>query len=204
MQGINCPRCDLPSEWLSTTNEWEYYCSFCVVRFNKHGEFMDIKEGIKSKVPRLENKTRSVLQDWVMELPLRAQGTLLTCVRGCDLTPKHPLDSTERTLVAFLRYCFMVPADPREVDKEPGCFFQSKPPKKWKASELGHYPLHWYSHMMHSVEVIGYCHPDHLIRAECLEIYMKLVDSLHLRHEKISDLYDRLMEDRITQGNVVS
>ena len=27
----------------------------------------------------------SVLQDWVMKLPLRAQGTILTGIRGCDL-----------------------------------------------------------------------------------------------------------------------
>ena len=27
---------------------------------------------------------KSVLQDWVMELPLRFQGTLLTAVRGCE------------------------------------------------------------------------------------------------------------------------
>src|SRR5258706_71297 len=30
----------------------------------------------------------SVLQDWVMALPLREQGTLLTAVRGCDDEPK--------------------------------------------------------------------------------------------------------------------
>lgn len=58
---------------------------------------------------------RSVLQDWVMELPLREQGTLLTIVRGCDLTPKLPLDSIERRLVGALRFAIMIPADPREV-----------------------------------------------------------------------------------------
>jgi hypothetical protein len=54
---------------------------------------------------------RSVLQDWVMELQLREQGTLLTGIRGCDLTPKIPLDSTERQLVGFLRFLVMVPHD---------------------------------------------------------------------------------------------
>jgi hypothetical protein len=44
----------------------------------------------------LTNRRVSVLQDWVTELPLREQGTLLTSVRGCDLTPKYPLDSQER------------------------------------------------------------------------------------------------------------
>src|SRR5438045_2666376 len=97
---------------------------------------------------------KSVLQDWVMNLPLREQGTLLTCVRGCDLTPKMPLDSLERKLVGALRAAFMNPADPREVDFELGSFFVSKPPQWFKASELGHYPLHWVSHVMHSAEVI--------------------------------------------------
>jgi hypothetical protein len=87
----------------------------------------------------------SVLQPWVADLPLRAQGTLLTCVRGCDLTPKYPLDSTARQLVGALRHAFLVPADPREVDSEPGCFLISKPPMDFKASELGHYPWHWLS-----------------------------------------------------------
>lgn len=87
--------------------------------------------------------SQSVLQNWVMELPLREQGVLLTGARGCDLTPKLPLlDSTERQLVGFLRYCFMNPADPREVGYEPGAFFQPGPPQDWKASEFGHYPLH--------------------------------------------------------------
>src|SRR3954454_21414152 len=102
----------------------------------------------------------SVLQPWVAELPLRAQGTLLTGIRGCDLAPKmlSSIDeahgcstgecSAERHLVAFLRYCVLVPADIREVDI-PGAWFQSDPPTDWKPSQFGHYPLHWFSHLMH-------------------------------------------------------
>ena len=77
---------------------------------------------------------RSVLQDWVMELPLRFQGTLLTSVRGCDDEPKSWTKtgvafSQGRRLTAYIRCCFMNPADPREVDHEEGAFFQSRPPK---------------------------------------------------------------------------
>jgi hypothetical protein len=146
----------------------------------------------------------SVLQDWVMELPLREQGTLLTGVRGCDLTPKLPLSSTERRLVAFLRYTFLNPADVREVGYEVGAFFQPEPPTDWKASELGHYPVHYYAHLMHAYEVVGYRHPLSEVRGEARGIYNKLVIGLHLFPESKGMMVQRLSEDRIKKGTVVS
>lgn len=186
----------------------------------------------------------SVLQDWVMELPLRAQGTLLTGVRGCDPAPKTPgaIDerygcstgecSAERSLSAFLRYCILVPADPREVDV-PGAWFQSRPPGDWKPSAFGHYPLHWYSHLMHSFEVVGYCHPSGRMEeftsfsdahewttpagwapkdglggyteaARALSIYFRLAHGLHLEPESRAQMLERLTEDRIANDTVVS
>ena len=121
----------------------------------------------------------SVLQPWVMELPLREQGTLLTGVRGCDVCPKLPLDATERKLVSYLRWTFMVPFAEAEVDLAPGAFFQSTPPTdyQWRASELGHYPQHWYSHLMHCYEVVAYRHPAEPISAHCRWTYFKLVET---------------------------
>lgn len=157
----------------------------------------------------------SVLQDWVMELPLRAQGTLLTGVRGCDLAPKMPQSiverwgcstgecSPERHLVAHLRWCFMVPADAREVDV-PGAFFQSKPPENWKPSQFGHYPQHWYSHIMHCFEIIGNCHPDFKVSDRAYGIYVRLVRNMHLEPESYTTMMNRLQEDRIEADTVVS
>lgn len=158
----------------------------------------------KFESTRIPNPRRSVLQDWVMELPLREQGTLLTCVRGCDLTPKLPLDSTARRLVSALRHAFMVPADPREVDAEPGSFFVSRAPIDWKASELGHYPQHWLSHVMHSAEVIGYRHPNRIVRETWYAIYAKLARSMHLNPETFEQFEERLSEDRLVTGEIVS
>lgn len=147
---------------------------------------------------------KSVLQDWVMRLPLREQGTLLTGVRGCDLTPKYPLDSIERLLVGHLRWAFLNPADPREVDREPGCFFISKPLPKFKASALGQYPQHWYSHLMHCYEVVGYRHPDKDVAMEFFRVYTQLAHNLHLTPETRQQMIERLGEDRIAKGTVVS
>lgn len=157
----------------------------------------------------------SVLQDWVMRLPLRAQGTLLTGVRGCDLAPKNPVciderygcstgeATAERQLVAFLRFCILNPADAREVDV-PGAWFSSKPPAKWKPSQFGHYPQHWYSHLLHCFEVVGYTHPDDDLRGEAEAIYRRLVSNLHLNVETAEEMLERLEEDRIERGTVVS
>ena len=147
----------------------------------------------------------SVLQDWVMELPLRAQGTLLTGIRGCDLAPKNSTEeeTPERRLVAFLRYCVMNPADPREVDI-PYAFFQSKPPAKWKPSQFGHYPQHWYAHVMHCFEVVGYLHPHPRLGEMAYAIYARLVRNLHLDVETKEQMLARLTEDRIATDTVVS
>lgn len=156
-----------------------------------------------------ETQMKSVLQDWVMELPLRAQGTLLTGVRGCDFEAKEwdsqgIAYSPGRRLTAFIRYCFMMPADEREIDYTEGSFFQSQPPNPFKPSEFGHLPQHWYSHAMHCLEIIGYCHPDDETKLKARNLYHEMVRNLHLEAESMSDMMTRLTEDRIKTNTVVS
>lgn len=58
---------------------------------------------------------KSVLQDWVTELPgLRHQGVLISAVRGCDTAARH---SADKKLVRSLR-CAVLNAfvgDPEKV-----------------------------------------------------------------------------------------
>lgn len=156
----------------------------------------------------LDNPKISVLQPWVMELPLREQGTLLTAVRGCDDEPKlwtsrGVADSPGRRLTAFIRWCFLVPVDVREVDV-PGAFFQRNPPHPFKPSEFGHLPQHWYSHIMHALEVVGYRHPRRDVADHAFHLYMLMVHNLHLNIETAKQFENRLSEDRIDSGTVVS
>lgn len=151
----------------------------------------------------------SVLKDWVVELPLRFQGTLLTAVRGCDDEPKEwtrtgVAFSQGRRLTAYIRFCFMNPADPREVDAVEGAFFQSKPPMPFKPSQFGHLPQHWYAHAMHALEIIAYHHPVALIRREALQLYSAMVHSFHLNPETPEQQWKRLTEDRVAKGEIVS
>lgn len=152
---------------------------------------------------------QSVLQDWVVELPLRFQGTLLTAVRGCDDEPKQwtrtgVAFSQTRRLTAFIRFCFMNPADPREVDAEEGAFFMSEPPRPFKPSNFGHLPEHWYAHAMHALEIIGYHHPVTSTRNQAHVLYVAMVHNLHLNVETKEQQWTRLTEDRIATNTVVS
>jgi hypothetical protein len=164
------------------------------------GVEMSVREALDKIIPN------SVLQPWVMQLPRREQGVLLTAVRGCDLTPKYPLDSVERRLVGAVRHAFMVPADSREVDLAPGCFFISQipDPERFKPSAMGHYPQHWVSHILHAIEVLGYRHPVTSRREMWFALYVKLCHSLHLNPETKIEMVTRLSEDRIKKGTVVS
>ncbi len=147
---------------------------------------------------------QSVLQPWVMQLPRREQGVLLTATRSCD-TSEKPFEGTTnvRKLITFLRYTFMVPADKREVGIT-GAFMSSQPPLQWKASEFGHYAVHWYGHFMHAYQVVAYRHPDHVIAHQARHIYLWMVESLHLHPEPKEEMITRLSEDRIKSGKVVS
>jgi hypothetical protein len=148
---------------------------------------------------------KSILQDWVMELPFREQATILTGVRGCDVVPKLPYDSLPRQLAGYLRFLALNPADEREVGIV-GAFFQSSSPdlKEHKMSELGHLPQHWYAHIMHAYEVCAYRLDDKNHRSEAGKIYESMTHNLHLPVEKREDMIVRLSEDRIKKGTVVS
>jgi hypothetical protein len=155
---------------------------------------------------------RSVIREWVMGLPRREQGLLMTAIRGCDLAPKNKDNEEnnkgqppERALVAYLRWLVMVPADEREVDI-PGAFMrkQAPHPDSWKPSMFEHYPMHWYTHLMHAFEVVGYRHPDIRVKGNAQAIYKRMVEALHLHPETAQEMAERLSRDRFAAKTVVS
>jgi hypothetical protein len=78
------------------------------------------------------------------------------------------------------------------------------PPWPFKPSEFGHLPQHWYSHVMHALEIISYKHPDVGIAQITRQLYEMMVHSMHLNIETEEQLDTRLTEDRIVKGTVVS
>jgi hypothetical protein len=140
---------------------------------------------------------KSVLRDWVMELPLRHQGVLIAAIRGCDGVPK---ENSAKPIIRALRYVVLNPADEREVGV-PSAFMIpgfSDDELRGFLKDWDHYPVHFVQHLMHACEVVGYCfHGERFLIA-----YFRMVDKLHLNPETFDDMNDRLTEDRIAKyGN---
>ena len=148
-------------------------------------------------------QSQSILQSWVMEMPLRHQGVLLAAVRGCDNAPK---ENSAKPIVRAIRGAFMNPADPREVGM-PSSFMS------WGLMEFevtnflkywDHYPIHFIQHLMHAAQVIGYKHSANLIRMQFLDLYLRMVKKLHVNPERIEEMDSRLTEDRIAKYNAAN
>jgi hypothetical protein len=155
---------------------------------------------------------RSVLQDWVMELPLMQQTVLLTGVRGPDGLPKyHP---TKYVLRWFRRCVLLSAMDQRvltnPVDTGGGSFtgpsVVARHADDWRRAmdgrvsdylqALDEVPHHFQLHLMHAVEILGYKHPDEQTRAWWHSVYLRLVHDMHLWPETEEQLDARLGDDR--------
>jgi hypothetical protein len=146
---------------------------------------------------------RSILQDWVTALPIRYQGTLLAALRGCDGVPKNDVS---KTIARGIRSVTLNPADDRELKHKGGYMsFELEeliPAIHQFGKNMDHYPLHFVTHVLHAIEVIGYQHPTLTVSAKFTTAYKYLVRKLHLRPEPPMDLHDRMTEDRIANGTV--
>jgi hypothetical protein len=147
---------------------------------------------------------KSVLQDWVVNLPgLRHQGVLLTVVRGCDTAPK---EDASKALTRCLRDAFLNAfvgdaakaktfierVDGAELSRRQAEFLWS----------LDQYPLHYVTHVIHAAEIVGYFHPDDDLRLMWNIFYVKACRKLHLYPESMNQLNDRLLaeEERFAEA----
>lgn len=160
---------------------------------------------------------KSVLQDWVQTLTFMQQTVLLTAVRGPDGSPKY---GPTKMLLRWYRRCILVssldgmtlenpydgrggsfmgpsyklPIDPiyaghdwrDELDRIVGEYLR----------ELDALPHHFQLHFMHAAEIVGYKHPDELIRNWWHKVYRRLVHDMHLWPESEDQLDRRLGDSR--------
>lgn len=122
------------------------------------------------------------------------QSVLISSVRGPDGIKKdHPV----KVLCRWLRRCFLLSAfdgraltDPYELGG--GSF--TGPCRTDEVKNLDHavelylrsideLPHHFQLHLMHSAEILGYKHPDILIKNWWHQFYLKIVNDAHLRPE---------------------
>ena len=141
----------------------------------------------------------SVLQHWVMQMPIMMQSTLLLGLRGCD-TPYMP---ETKKIIKWLRGLTFIPGNPDNVKEFMGSL-DNVPPIYEKGSvnrELDVAPHHFYSHLLHSLQVVAYMHPNEDVSNAAYCRFKALCDLMHLPIEEKSDFFLRL-KDRKWPGGV--
>lgn len=157
-----------------------------------------------------------VIQPWVFNLSFMQQTVLLTAVRGPDGLPKY---GGVKMLLRWYRRCILMSSLDGRILRTPheeggGSFMgPSYNPAlgaqdgwTWRdrmddvaadyLRELDAIPHHFQLHLLHSVEIVGYKHPDAAIRAWFRDLYLRLVHDMHLFPESEEQLDDRLNDTR--------
>lgn len=128
----------------------------------------------------------SVLQDWLVKLPIRMQSTLILGLRGPDT---HRADHVKQ-LTRWLRGVTFKPGNPKNVAEFMGSVPCEIIEKSDVAKELEFCTQHYYSHLMHAFEVVACKHPNpdiaHIarIRFEQLCVLMHLIPESWVAFDK--------------------
>lgn len=149
----------------------------------------------------------SVLQPWVEDLSFMQQSVLITSIRGCDGLAKYHVS---KFLLRWLRRCVLYSAfakraltDPYEDDK--GNFTGKIPKDKFSDIEalfkayldnVDDVAHHFHMHIVHAAEIIGYMHPDPIIRGQWLAFYHDCCKDLHMNPETVEHMRTRLGDSR--------
>lgn len=157
---------------------------------------------------------RNVVQYWLCTLPFMQQAVLLSAIRGPDGAPKfHPC----KPLMKWYRRCIVLCAmDGKSfVDPfTPGGGSFTGPSKSVDPTDLNHavsqwplymvpvvdayleardeLPHHFQMHAMHAFEIIGYRHPNLVIRDFWNSVYVRIVRAMHLSVETLDQMNERL------------
>ncbi len=129
-----------------------------------------------------------VLQAWMAELPWKQQSVIFSSLRGPDLSRPIAVKKLNRWLRSVT-----------QNNADPSTEYMKKivlPKIEDLKEEVGYCTMHYFTHLLHALEIIGYNHPDKSVRDVGQKYYFGLVDFAHLNPETKEQLNKRL-EDRV-------
>lgn len=132
----------------------------------------------------------SVLQDWVSTMPIKMQSVCMTSVRGPDNFRYPSVKVANRWIRSQLfldadpSNPFIVkPGDPSILDQ---IFLDNL------QEEMEYTSVHYFTHVMHAFQIIGYHHPQEGTRAMASFVYGEFCIWLHVNPETQSAMDYRL------------
>jgi hypothetical protein len=136
----------------------------------------------------------SVLQLWTDKISLKAQAVLISAIRRPDgVNAKYSSD-----IVRWIRANTLNDGNAGKGDFLKTNDLPSVEDKEFQ-KEFVTLSLHAVLHIIHAVEVIGYCHPDEDIQTAGTNFYTDICDMFHMNHEGIN-----IMKLRLSDGNVAN
>ena len=144
----------------------------------------------------------SLFPEWLSTLTLQQQAVLMAATRGQDGDPKYTM---LKEIMWALRACTMKAAHTGkevEIGEHLGSFMSLRlfeDGDKWEKhirKALDHEGdgsnIHYYTHLMHAAEILGYKHPSSSYRRRWLVCYHLMVHKLHLFPETEQQMDERL------------
>jgi len=149
----------------------------------------------------MTKKRLSVQPSWCADLPLQQQSVLFLATRGPDGVAKdHPCKDVQRAYRACVLLAGRYGRELRPV--EGGDSFMSLTlfgdDRTWREVvlkflyKIDELPHHYLSHLMHGAEILGYKHPDAVVRSRWNHLYLRMVCDLHLAPETEAEMDRRL------------
>ena len=129
----------------------------------------------------------SVLQEWMGSLPWKQQSVVLSSLRG----PDNARPGSVKIINRWLRGITQNNADPStDYMKD-----LPHPSLEELHRDLEYCSMHYYSHLMHAMEIIGYHHPLKEVSDVGMRYYAAMTDFLHLNLETMAQLDLRLRDN---------
>jgi hypothetical protein len=132
----------------------------------------------------------STIKEWVFDLPPKHQSVLMTATRGPDVF-RYP---AVKELNRWIRDKLFIDADPSNpfILKPGDRSMLDTEFLKDVTTELEYTQMHYFSHVLHALEIIAYMHPNHQVQTMAFNVYDYLVYELHLGVETYEAFRSRL------------
>lgn len=136
----------------------------------------------------LKKEGESVLRSWLTDCDFTIQSAALTGIRGYDLGVPDEI----KHLIRWVRGILLKDGRPNN-----GKFVRSDPPIlqfKEFIAKIEYMSFHYVWHFAHSLQIIGYLHPDEQVRSEAIKYYNWICKKSHITPETKEEMIERLSD----------
>ncbi len=132
-----------------------------------------------------------IFQDWLSDLTWKEQTVLVLGMRDTDASGSKDVKS----LTEWLRNVILNGGTPNTSFIKVTTFKGVLGIAQYYPMALDMLPVHFLVHLMHSFEVVGYRHPDPVMRIKAFTAYTDLCDFLHINPETEAEMTERLKDE---------